>query len=63
VEGAHLLDVSPTLLELGGYDIPPSMQGRSLLGGSGTVRSDGPSVSPESEDEIRRRLSGLGYIS
>jgi hypothetical protein len=63
VEGAHLLDVSPTLLELGGYDIPPSMQGRSLLGGSGPVRSDGPRVSPQSEDEIRRRLSGLGYIS
>ena len=28
--GAHLLDVSPTLLDLAGYDIPPAMQGRSL---------------------------------
>ena len=30
-EGARLLDVSPTLLHLAGYEIPQSMQGRSLL--------------------------------
>src|SRR5262249_32948458 len=35
VEGASLLDIAPTLLELGGYDVPPSMQGRSLLAGGG----------------------------
>ena len=35
VEGAHLLDIAPTLLELGGYDVPPSMQGRSLISGVG----------------------------
>ena len=29
-QGAQLLDVSPTLLDLAGYDIPPAMQGRSL---------------------------------
>ena len=29
--GAHLLDIAPTLLELGGYDVPASMQGRSLV--------------------------------
>ena len=34
VEGAHLLDIAPTLLELGGYDVPESMQGRSLLAGT-----------------------------
>jgi predicted AlkP superfamily phosphohydrolase/phosphomutase len=28
--GAHLLDVSPTLLDLAGYDVPSAMQGRSL---------------------------------
>ncbi|MHC5540612.1 alkaline phosphatase family protein [Singulisphaera rosea] len=32
IRGAHLLDIAPTLLELGGYDVPTSMQGRSLLG-------------------------------
>jgi len=31
VEGMHLLDVAPTLLDLAGRTIPPSMQGRSLL--------------------------------
>jgi predicted AlkP superfamily phosphohydrolase/phosphomutase len=29
--GAHLLDVAPTLLELGGYPVPATMQGRSWL--------------------------------
>jgi predicted AlkP superfamily phosphohydrolase/phosphomutase len=28
--GARLLDISPTLLDLAGYDIPPAMQGKSL---------------------------------
>ncbi len=32
VEGMHLLDVAPTLLNLGGYDVPESMQGRPLSG-------------------------------
>jgi predicted AlkP superfamily phosphohydrolase/phosphomutase len=31
VEGMHLLDIAPTLLDLGGYPIPESMQGKSLL--------------------------------
>jgi predicted AlkP superfamily phosphohydrolase/phosphomutase len=31
VEGMHLLDVAPTLLDLAGRAIPPSMQGKSLL--------------------------------
>jgi predicted AlkP superfamily phosphohydrolase/phosphomutase len=30
-EGARLLDIAPTLLDLGGYEIPESMQGRSLM--------------------------------
>jgi predicted AlkP superfamily phosphohydrolase/phosphomutase len=30
-EGAHLLDVAPTALELMGVDVPPSMRGTSLL--------------------------------
>lgn len=30
-EGMHLLDVAPTLLDLAGHPVPPSMQGRSLL--------------------------------
>jgi predicted AlkP superfamily phosphohydrolase/phosphomutase len=32
LQGVHLLDIAPTLLELGGYDVPSTMQGRSLAG-------------------------------
>src|ERR1017187_851116 len=31
VEGMHLLDVAPTLLDLAGFETPESMQGCSLL--------------------------------
>lgn len=57
LEGAHLLDIAPTLLELGGYDIPNSMQGRSLVAGQ-TLGV----MSMDEEEIIRERLSGLGYI-
>jgi predicted AlkP superfamily phosphohydrolase/phosphomutase len=60
VEGARLLDVGPTLLELGGYDVPSSMQGRSLV--SGVARPE-PLMSVDGEEIIKERLSGLGYIS
>jgi predicted AlkP superfamily phosphohydrolase/phosphomutase len=60
-EGAHLLDMAPTLLELAGFDIPPSMQGRSLVAGRQPPRPEGYSGSEE--DIVRDRLSGLGYIS
>jgi predicted AlkP superfamily phosphohydrolase/phosphomutase len=32
LHGARLLDIAPTLLDLAGYEIPNSMQGRSLAG-------------------------------
>jgi predicted AlkP superfamily phosphohydrolase/phosphomutase len=32
-QGAKLLDVAPTLLDLAGYKIPEAMQGRSLMKG------------------------------
>jgi predicted AlkP superfamily phosphohydrolase/phosphomutase len=57
--GAKLLDIAPTLLDLAGYDIPPSMQGRSLVGGA---EKTGPGPDPESEQIIHDRLAGLGYI-
>ncbi len=62
VEGVHLLDIAPTLLELANYDVPNTMQGKSLLDGS---TMDGEQASRLSDDEealIRERLSGLGYI-
>jgi predicted AlkP superfamily phosphohydrolase/phosphomutase len=61
VDGARLLDVAPTLLELGGYDVSDSMRGGSGRGG----RAAGPAevgVSADGEAILRERLSGLGYI-
>ncbi len=59
VEGAHLLDMAPTLLELGGYDVPPSMQGTSL----GSGRLDPGGLSDDEDALVRSRLGGLGYLS
>lgn len=59
IDGASLLDIAPTLLELGGYDIPDSMQGASLV--SGKLR-DSAGLSGDDEKTLRERLSGLGYI-
>ncbi len=57
--GAKLLDIAPTLLDLAGYDIPPSMQGRSLVAGMEKTKSGGGA---EDEKIIHDRLAGLGYI-
>ena len=62
VEGARLLDVAPTLLDLGGYDIPPSMQGRSLVAGMDRPEPGAAEVDDD-EETVRSRLSGLGYLS
>jgi predicted AlkP superfamily phosphohydrolase/phosphomutase len=59
-QGAKLLDIAPTLLDLAGYDIPDSMQGRSLAAGLEKKGSGG--LKPEEEKAIRDRLAGLGYI-
>ncbi|MBZ5703915.1 MAG: alkaline phosphatase family protein [Acidobacteriia bacterium] len=60
-EGARLLDIAPTLLDLAGYEIPESMQGRSLVAG---LEKKGPGDRQDSEAEklIHDRLAGLGYI-
>jgi predicted AlkP superfamily phosphohydrolase/phosphomutase len=60
-EGARLLDIAPTLLDLAGYEIPESMQGRSLVAG---MQKKGPGDRQDSEGEklIHDRLAGLGYI-
>jgi predicted AlkP superfamily phosphohydrolase/phosphomutase len=61
IQGTHILDIAPTLLELGGYDIPNSMQGTSLV--SGRNLSAQPDLSEDEKAILRERLSGLGYIS
>ena len=63
LQGARLLDIAPTLMEVGGHEIPDSFQGRSLFGGSLAETQHDGGVSAEGEEIIRQRLSGLGYIS
>ncbi len=62
VAGARLLDIAPTLMELGGHEIPDSFQGRSLVSGK-TAPGGHVDLAPDREEIIRQRLSGLGYIS
>jgi predicted AlkP superfamily phosphohydrolase/phosphomutase len=64
IEGAHLLDMAPTLLELGGYDVPGSMQGTSLTSGLAARIAAGLDDATRDDDElVRSRLGGLGYLS
>jgi predicted AlkP superfamily phosphohydrolase/phosphomutase len=58
-EGARLLDIAPTLLDLAGYEIPETMQGRSLVAGLEKKSSGGGS---SDEQIIHDRLAGLGYV-
>lgn len=58
-EGAHLLDVAPTVLDLAGYEIPSSMEGRSLIAG---MEKKGESSGLDSDQIIMDRLAGLGYV-
>ena len=61
-EGARLLDIAPTLLDLAGYEIPDSMQGRSLVAGMEKRTAGGDSGDAEGEKTIHDRLAGLGYV-
>lgn len=62
VRGARLLDIAPTLLDLGGHQIPQSMQGRSLVELDAHESPGGGRPDADQEQIVRERLSGLGYI-
>jgi predicted AlkP superfamily phosphohydrolase/phosphomutase len=61
-EGARLLDMAPTLLDLAGYEIPETMQGRSLVAGMEKKPPGGGLSDDAAEKIIHDRLAGLGYI-
>jgi arylsulfatase A-like enzyme len=62
-EGANILDIAPTLMDLAGYSIPESMQGKSLVAGmEKRDTKSGGEGGADGEDLIFERLSGLGYI-
>jgi len=57
-DGARLLDIAPTLLDLAGYEIPETMQGHSLVAGLEKKSSRGGSASGD-DQIIHDRLAGL----
>jgi predicted AlkP superfamily phosphohydrolase/phosphomutase len=57
VKNMTLLDVAPTVLSLLGVPIPGDMEGQSLL-----QSSTDAAYSEEEEEEVRKRLQGLGYL-
>lgn len=54
------LDLTPTVLELAGYPLPASIEGKSWVAGMELNRSSG--LSDDEQAMLRERLSGLGYI-
>src|SRR5450432_841820 len=60
-EGARLLDIAPTLLNLAGYETPETMQGRSLVAGMDKEKKP-PGGGSGDEQIIHDRLAGLGYV-
>src|SRR5262249_57277551 len=48
IAGAHIMQMAPALLELGGYDIPTTMQGTSLLAGPTARPAASSAPSPDS---------------
>jgi hypothetical protein len=62
IRGASLIDMAPTLLEIGGYDIPSAMQGRPLLAGITASLVSDTGLPADEEELLRERLSGLGYL-
>jgi arylsulfatase A-like enzyme len=57
VKNMTLLDVAPTILSLTGLPIPEDMEGQSLL-----QKGKEAAYSEEDEEEVRKRLQGLGYL-
>jgi len=60
LKNASSTDVAPTLIELAGYPLPSSVEGKSWVAGMELKSSSGLTV--EEEEILRDRLSGLGYI-
>ena len=58
VRNMTLLDIAPTILSLMGLPIPEDMEGRSLL-----QKGKEEAYSKEDEEEVRKRLQGLGYLA
>ena len=56
LEGLHIMDVAPLILQLMGIELPDDFEGTSVLTEGGKV------YSPEEQAEIEKRLADLGYF-
>ena len=54
------LDITPTILELAGYPLPASAEGKSWVAGMELNITSG--LTDDEQALLRERLSGLGYI-
>ena len=61
-EGARLLDIAPTLLDLAGIRNSGKHAGPVARGGNGEEERRCGSNDAESEKTIHDRLAGLGYV-
>lgn len=59
VDGLTLLNVAPTVLTLMGIEVPPDMEGSSIVN---PQSNNGSPYSGEDEAVIRERLAALGYL-
>jgi hypothetical protein len=57
-----IADLAPTLVNLSGFDAPPTMNGRSLIAGNAAIEASAEDMSEEARQLVLDRLSGLGYI-
>jgi len=62
LENVQITDLAPSLLELGGYDIPAIMDGKSFVSGKMINDANSSDLSEEEQAILRERLSGLGYF-
>jgi len=53
-------DIAPTLVQLAGYPLPSSTEGKSLVEGMELNNDSG--LSADEQEILRDRLSGLGYV-
>lgn len=62
LQNLHLLDIAPTILQLGGYTLPNGLPGKSLVADLALDEFSSAELTEEEEAILRERLSGLGYI-
>ena len=53
-------DIAPTLVQLAGYPLPSTIEGKSWVAGMELNSESGLTV--DEQEILRDRLSGLGYI-